>query len=85
MPKLKLGFSRKVGEDNYGSCEASVNLEIEGESEFVCEPDELQAKIDNLLDLAKSTVDAQFNGDGQSEPALSNHPGALRGGADSRW
>lgn len=85
MLKLKLGFSREVGEANYGSCEASVNLEIEFESGLVCEPDELQAKIDNLLGLATSTVDALFNDDGQSEPALSNHPGTLRGGADSGW
>ncbi len=69
MLKLNIGFSRKVGEANYGSRGASVNLEIEVESGLVREPDKLQAKIDYLFDLAKKSVDAQLNGNGHSEPA----------------
>jgi hypothetical protein len=66
---LNVGFNRKVGEANYGSRGASVNLEIEVESGLVREPDKLQAKIDYLFGLAKKSVDAQLGGNGHPEPA----------------
>ena len=69
MLKLNIGFNRKVGEANYSSRGASVNLEIEVESGLVREPDKLQAKIDYLFDMAKKSVDTQLNGNGQSEQA----------------
>ena len=69
MLKLNIGFNRKVGEANYSSRGASVNLEIEVESGLVREPDKLQAKIGYLFDMAKKSVDAQLNGNGHSEPA----------------
>jgi hypothetical protein len=69
MLKLNIGFNRKVGEPNYGSRGASVNLEIEVESGLVREPDKLQAKIDYLFGLAKKSVGAQLAGNGQTEPA----------------
>ena len=65
---LNVGFNRKVGEANYGSRGASVNLEIEVESGLVREPDKLQAKIDYLFELAKASVDSQLAGIGQAEP-----------------
>jgi len=70
MLKLNIGFNRKVGEANYGSRGASVNLEIEVESGLVREPDKLQAKVDYLFGLAKSSVDAQLNGGSHAEPTL---------------
>ena len=79
MLKLNIGFNRKVGEANYGSRGASVNLEIEVESGLVREPEKLQAKIDYLFRQAKASVDAQLNGNGQAEPAANastpNHNG----------
>jgi len=69
MLKLNIGFTRKVGEANYSSRGASVNLEIEVESGLVREPDKLQSKVDYLFNLAKASVDAQLNGGGQSEQA----------------
>jgi hypothetical protein len=69
MLKLNIGFNRKVGEANYGSRGASVNLEIEVESGLVREPDKLQAKVNYLFDLAKRSVDAQLNGNGHSDPS----------------
>ncbi len=69
MLKLNIGFNRKVGEANYSSRGASVNLEIEVESGLVREPDKLQAKINYLFDMAKKSVDTQLNGNGQSEQA----------------
>ena len=67
MLKLNIGFNRKVGEANYGSRGASVNLEIEVESGLVREPDKLQAKLSYLFELAKRSVDAQINGNGRSD------------------
>jgi len=62
MLKLNIGFNRKIGEANFSSRGASVNLEIEVESNVVREPDKLQAKIDYLFKLAKASVDAELNG-----------------------
>lgn len=77
MLKLNIGFNRKLGEANYGSRGASVNLEIEVESGVVREPDKLQAKIDYLFHLAKASVDAQLNGGNatQQPPAAANNNG----------
>ncbi len=50
MLKLNAGFSRKVGEPNYGSRGASVNVELELESGLIGDPDALMARIHNLFD-----------------------------------
>jgi len=76
MLKLNIGFNRKIGEANFSSRGASVNLEIEVESGVVREPDKLQAKIDYLFKLAKASVDAQLNGGNasqQTQPAANNN------------
>jgi len=78
MLKLNIGFNRKIGEANFSSRGASVNLEIEVESAVVREPDKLQAKIDYLFKLAKASVDAQLNGTSpprQSPPTAGNGNG----------
>jgi len=67
MLKLNIGFNRKIGEANYSSRGASVNLEIEVESALVREPDRLQEKIDYMFGLAKASVDEQLNGNGKPE------------------
>ena len=76
MLRLNIGFNRKLGEANFSSRGASVNLEIEVESGVVREPDKLQAKIDYLFKLAKASVDAQLNGTSppqQPQPAANNN------------
>lgn len=66
MPlKLNVGLSRKVGEANYGSRGATVNLELEVDSTLVAEPDRLQEHIRDLFGLAKSSIDEEL----QTEPA----------------
>ena len=60
MIKLNAGFSRKVGEPNYGSRGASVNVELEVESSLVGDPDGLMARIRNLFDIARQSVDAEL-------------------------
>ena len=48
MLKLNAGFSRKVGEPNYGSRGASVNVELEVESNLIGDPDALKRRIRQL-------------------------------------
>lgn len=57
---LNIGHSRKVGEPNYGSRGASVNLQMEVEASVVREPEELQRKIKYLFGLAKTCVDEEL-------------------------
>ncbi len=62
MPvKLNVGLSRKVGEPNYGSRGATVNLELEIDSTLVAEPDRLQERIRELFGLAKASIDEELH------------------------
>lgn len=74
MIKVNCGFSRKVGEPNYGSRGASVNLELELATEAAHDSDALQDKIKRMFILAKRAVDDELNG--QSAPS------ELAGGGD---
>ena len=56
MIKLNAGVSRKVGEPNYGSRGASVNVELELESSVVNDTEALYEKIRRLFALAKRSV-----------------------------
>ena len=62
MLKLNVGFTKKVGEANYGSRGASVNLELELDSGLVGDPDRLKDRIRQLFDLAKTSVDTELSG-----------------------
>ena len=63
MPmKLNVGLSRKVGEPNFGSRGASVNLELELDNGLVEEPERLRERIRQLYQLAKASVDEELNG-----------------------
>ena len=68
MIKLTAGFSRKVGEANYSSRGASVNLELELESSLVSDPDKMHEKIRNLFLLARRAVDEELK-NGHTETA----------------
>ena len=58
MLKFNAGFSRKVGEPNYGSRGASVNVELEVASGLISDPDAFMTRIGNLFGVAKWSVDA---------------------------
>ncbi len=60
MIKLNAGVSRKVGEPNYGSRGASVNVELELESSVVNDTEALYEKIRRLFALAKKSVDDEL-------------------------
>jgi hypothetical protein len=65
MPlKLNVGLSRKVGESNYGSRGASVNVEMELESTLVGEPAKLQDRIRQLFAIVRSSLAEELNGNG---------------------
>ena len=74
MLKLNAGFSRKVGEPNYGSRGASVNVELEVESNLVSDPDGLMGRIRSLFALAKRAVDAELQ-NGQADTAKNTEAG----------
>jgi len=69
MLKLNAGFSRKVGEPNYGSRGASVNVELELESNLIDDPQALMGRIRNLFDLARRAVDDEL---GAGQPQAGN-------------
>ena len=69
MLRLNAGFSRKVGEANYSSRGASVNVDLELESALIQEPEKLHEKIRVLFAIAKKAVDEELkNGNGRDRP-----------------
>jgi hypothetical protein len=62
MLKLNAGLSRKVGEPDYGSRGASVNLELEVEGHLIQDSDALHDRIRRLFTLARQAVDEELNG-----------------------
>ncbi len=77
MLKINVGFNRKVGECNYGSRGASVNLELELDSGLVSEPDRLKDRIRQLFGLAKASVDDELH---SQSPANGHTNGASTNG-----
>lgn len=61
MIKLNCGVSRKVGEPNYGSRGASVNVELELEGSAAQDTNVLQQKIRGLFAIAKTAVDEELD------------------------
>ena len=83
MIKLNAGVSRKVGEPNYGSRGASVNVELELESAVVNDTEALHDKIRTLFALAKRSVDEEL-GVSTSSGAPSPSPTNGTNGSASR-
>ncbi len=71
MLKLNVGFTKKVGEANYGSRGASVNVELEYDSAMASDPERLKERIRFLFGLAKASVEEELNG--QAAPANNGH------------
>ncbi len=79
MLKLNTGFSRKIGEANYGSRGASVNVEVELETGLVSDPDALMGRIRSLFALARQSVDDELNADAPSQPEKSTEKRSTNG------
>ena len=82
MPmKLNVGFSRKVGEPNYGSRGASIHLEVELDSGVLCDPDNMRACVHRLYALARQSVDDELqrkdDGGGTELVSVKNQAEAL--------
>ena len=72
MIKLNAGFSRKVGEANYSSRGASVNLELELESSVIESPEKMHERIRALFALARRAVDEELQNGSVSAPQKSD-------------
>ena len=81
MLKLNIGLSRKIGEANYSSRGASVNLELEVEAGLASDPDGLRERARQLFRMARASVDEELNGGGQT---TNGHPGNGNGRSNDR-
>lgn len=59
--KLNIGVSRKLGQPNYGSRQASIGLEVEIDSGLLATPEELQEKVRLLYRFADQAVEDELN------------------------
>lgn len=75
MLKLNVGFTKKVGEANYGSRGAAVNLELEFDSSLAGDADRLRERIKQLFLLAKASVDEELAGPKSSGTCADAHNG----------
>jgi len=79
MPvKLNIGLSRKVGEANYGSRGASVNLEVELDSGIVSDQQRFQERVRALYAQARQSINAELDLPGETpatEPPVSQRNG----------
>lgn len=74
MPlKLNVGLSRKVGQPDYGSRGASVNIELELDAAAVAQPERLHDQIRELYDLARISIDEELGGSSH-HPAYDDTP-----------
>ena len=58
--KLNVGLARKVGEANYGSRGASINVEMEVDSSLVSDPPRLNERIRGLFNFVRHAVDEEL-------------------------
>jgi hypothetical protein len=74
MPlKLNVGLARKVGEANYSSRGASVNLETELDAGLVGDPVKLHDRIRQLFALVRTALAEELNGNGHAPVPANGH------------
>lgn len=63
MPlKLNVGLCRKVGEANYSSRGANINVEVEIDGSLAGEPDKLHERIRQLFGLVRNALGEELTG-----------------------
>ena len=71
--KLNIGLSRKVGESNYGSRGASINLEVELDNGVLNDPAQLRDRVSDLYMLARQSVDEELQRPADAGPNEHSH------------
>jgi hypothetical protein len=75
MPlKLNVGLNKKIGEANYGSRGASVNVELELDSGLVTEPGKLQERIRQLFGVVRASLAEELKGHSNGQARSSDRP-----------
>jgi hypothetical protein len=70
MPiRVNVGLSRKVGEPNYGSRGASVNIEAELDTALVSDPARLKDHLKHLFGLVRNALAEELNNHTSQQPA----------------
>lgn len=77
---LNIGLSRKVGEANFGSRGASVNLQIEADTSLAADPAKFQQRIRQLFGLVRTSLAEELNGGCNGH---ANNGGDTKGGAQA--
>jgi hypothetical protein len=63
MPlKLNIGLSRKMGEANYGSRGASVNVELEVDSTLIDDPNRFHERVRRAFGLVRTALAEELTG-----------------------
>ncbi|HEV8071935.1 MAG TPA: hypothetical protein VGP76_29745 [Planctomycetaceae bacterium] len=57
---VNVGFSRKVGEPNYGSRGASVHVEVELDRSAMEDGEQFQSEIERIFEQARDAVDREL-------------------------
>ena len=83
MIKLNAGVSRKVGEPNYGSRGATVNVELELESSAAQDTHVLHDRIRELFAIARQAVAEELGLSIQTGAPAASHPAVANGNGGS--
>ncbi len=73
---ITVGFSRKVGEPNYGSRGASLHVEIELERSAMDDPERFESEVAGIFDRLRQGVDRELR---REVPLPSNTGGSSEG------
>ena len=76
MLKLNAGLSRKIGQPDYGSRGAMVNVEIELPADVLKDPDRLRKQVRGCFETLRAAVDQEL---GVQSGDSGNHP------QEERW
>jgi hypothetical protein len=66
MLKLNAGLSRKIGQPDYGSRGATVNVEVELSAELLKDPEKLRRQIRGCFGVIREAIDAELGVNGQN-------------------
>lgn len=72
MIRLNVGLNKKIGEPNYGSRGASINLDVELATGDLEDTAQLQARIRGLYDLAREALVEELDGEHSADARNTN-------------